>query len=172
MVAIWISAEPEAPFRRRRRHDLHGDPPQKSLRSTGMPFDYLRTVHFPDTDAAGVVFFPAYLSMCHEAYEEALAAAGLDVRSFFSASSGMVIPISRSEADYLRPLRVGDRLRIRVTPRRTDAHSFALAFEMTRLGPPEKVAARVQTHHVCIDAESRGRIPLPDGLASWVDAGT
>ena len=37
-----------------------------------MPFAYLRTIHFPDTDAAGVVFFPNYFAMCHEAYEEAL----------------------------------------------------------------------------------------------------
>ena len=42
-----------------------------------MPFTYARTVHFPDTDAAGVVFFPNYLSICHEAYEEALAAANV-----------------------------------------------------------------------------------------------
>ena len=41
-----------------------------------MPFTYERTIHFADTDAAGVVFFANYLRLCHEAYEEALAAAG------------------------------------------------------------------------------------------------
>jgi len=49
-----------------------------------MAFVYQRTIHFPDTDAAGVVFFPNYLAICHEAYEEALAAAGINVRAFFS----------------------------------------------------------------------------------------
>jgi len=35
-----------------------------------MPFTYSRTVHFADTDAAGVVFFANFLAICHEAYEE------------------------------------------------------------------------------------------------------
>ena len=43
----------------------------------GMPFVYHRTIRFADTDAAGVVFFPNYLTICHEAYEESLAAAGI-----------------------------------------------------------------------------------------------
>ena len=42
-----------------------------------MPFEYQRTVHFADTDAAGVVFFANYLAICHEAYEESLGAAGI-----------------------------------------------------------------------------------------------
>ena len=45
-----------------------------------MSFAYSRTIHFADTDAAGVVYFARYLSICHEAYEEALAAAGIDMK--------------------------------------------------------------------------------------------
>lgn len=44
-----------------------------------MSFAYSRHIHFRDTDAAGVVFFANYLALCHEAYEEALAAAGLEI---------------------------------------------------------------------------------------------
>jgi hypothetical protein len=40
-----------------------------------MPFSYVRTVRLADTDAAGVVYFARTLSICHEAYEAALAAA-------------------------------------------------------------------------------------------------
>ena len=57
-----------------------------------MPFTYSRTTHFADTDAAGVVFFANYLSICHEAYEEALSAAGIDLKRFF-ADNGVVVPI-------------------------------------------------------------------------------
>jgi 1,4-dihydroxy-2-naphthoyl-CoA hydrolase len=56
-----------------------------------VPFSYERIIHFPDTDAAGVVFFANYLSICHEAYEEALADAGLPVRTFFSDQGVMTI---------------------------------------------------------------------------------
>jgi 1,4-dihydroxy-2-naphthoyl-CoA hydrolase len=132
-----------------------------------MPYTYSRTIHFPDTDAAGVVFFANYLVICHEAYEEALAAAGLDVATFFAAN-GIVVPIARSSAEYLRPLRVSDKLRISVLPELLSENSFALSFELFRLGPPEKLAARVRTEHICTARQLRERVPLPLALAAWV----
>lgn len=135
-----------------------------------MPFSYRRTVRFADTDAAGVVFFPNYLAICHEAYEEALAEAGVALQSFF-AETGIVIPIAKSTADYLRPLRAGDKLRIDLTAERLSANSFALSFELFRLGPPEKLAARVRTEHVATSPAKRERVPLPPALAAWLDRG-
>ncbi len=135
-----------------------------------MPFSHFRTVRFADTDAAGVVFFANYLAICHEAYEEALAVAGLDLKSFFAAHA-VVVPIARSEAAYLRPLHPGDKLRVVVTPAALTADSFALSFEIFRVGPPEKLAARARTEHVCIAAATRQRLPLPPVLAAWVNAG-
>ncbi len=136
-----------------------------------MPFSYERTIHFPDTDAAGVVFFPNYLALCHEAYEEALAAAGIDVKTFFSDRSGVVVPVSRSEADYLRPLMVGDRVRVRLTPVRLSEVSFAIDYELTKLGTAEKRAARLRTEHISISVQTRERTPLPAALAAWIAQG-
>ena len=136
-----------------------------------MPFSYQRTVHFPDTDAAGVVFFARYLSMCHEAYEEALGAAGVPLGTFF-ADNGAVIPIAKSEASYLRPLVCGDKLRIEATPSRLTDHSFALDYVIWKtVGSAEKRAAVVRTEHVCISSKTRERLPLPAQIAAWVAAG-
>jgi 1,4-dihydroxy-2-naphthoyl-CoA hydrolase len=132
-----------------------------------MPFAYQRTIHFPDTDAAGVVFFANYLAICHEAYEEALGAAGLELRTFF-ADTGTVIPVTKSEAEYLRPLVCGDRVRVTVQPEPISDNAYAVRFELTKLGPVEKLAARVRTEHVCIGSSSRERQPLPAKLAAWV----
>jgi 1,4-dihydroxy-2-naphthoyl-CoA hydrolase len=135
-----------------------------------MPYAYTRTIHFPDTDAAGVVFFANYLSICHEAYEEALGAAGLDVAIFFSANA-IVVPIAKSTAEYLRPLRVGDKVRVTVRPEPLSENSFALNFELTRLNPIAKLAARVRTEHVSTSLQLRERVPLPAALAAWVNQG-
>jgi 1,4-dihydroxy-2-naphthoyl-CoA hydrolase len=134
-----------------------------------MPFTYARTVHFPDTDAAGVVFFPNYLSICHEAYEEALAAAGVDLKTFFSETA-TVVPVAKSEAEYLRPLACGDKLSVTVKPAALSENSYEIRFEITRLGPPAKLAARIRTEHVCISSAKRERTPLPSALAAWVKA--
>ncbi len=135
-----------------------------------MPFSHHRTVRFADTDAAGVVFFANYPAICHEAYEDALGAAGIDLRTFFAANA-VVVPIARCECDYLRSLHPGDKLRITVAPAPLTADSFELRFEIFRLGSPEKLAARARTEHVCIAAATRARQPLPSALAAWVKAG-
>ena len=132
-----------------------------------MPFSYTRTVHFPDTDAAGVVFFARYLSMCHEAYEEALAAAGVSLGNFF-ADHGVVVPISKSEATYLRPLVCGDKLRIDVTPIFLSENSYAIDYVIWKTGVADKRAAVVRTEHVCISSATRERLPLPAPVAAWV----
>jgi 1,4-dihydroxy-2-naphthoyl-CoA hydrolase len=138
-----------------------------------MPFAYARTVHFPDTDAAGVVFFARYLFICHEAYEESLAAAGVNLSTFF-ADTGLVVPIAKSEATYLRPLVCGDKLNVEVIPSRLGENSFALDFTIWKLSPnggPAKRAAVARTEHVCIKSDTRERHPLPAPLGTWVNAG-
>lgn len=135
-----------------------------------MPFSHHRTIRLADTDAAGVVFFARTLFLCHEAYEEALAAAGLDLNDFLGGA-GIIIPISRSEADYKRPLRVGEKVRITVTPSPLTENSFAIRYEITKLGAAEKVAAVARTEHVCTAPAKRERAALPPALAAWVQAG-
>lgn len=135
-----------------------------------MPFAYSRTVHFPDTDAAGVVFFARYLSICHEAYEEALAAAGVPLATFF-ADHGVVVPVAKSEATYLRPLECGDKLRIDLAPRALSENSYAIDYVIWKLGAAEKRAAVIRTEHVCISSKTRERLPLPAPVAAWVKAG-
>ena len=139
-----------------------------------MPFAYARTIHFADTDAAGIVFFARYLAICHEAYEEALAAAGVPLGTFFS-DHGVIVPIAKSECSYLRPLVCGDRVRVEVSPRRLSENSFALEFVLWKLAAPgsaagDKRAAVARTEHVCVSSAARERLPLPSALAAWVDA--
>ena len=135
-----------------------------------MDFVYPRTIHFPDTDAAGVVYFPNYLSICHEAYEESLAAAGIPIRTFFAANK-LVIPVSKSAAEYLRPLFCGDKISVTLKATRLTTDTYAIDFDLTRLDPkPEKLAAHVRTSHVCIRSDTRERTPLPPELAAWIDS--
>ncbi len=130
-------------------------------------FTYRRTIHFADTDAAGVVFFPNYLVLCHEAYEESLAAAGIELNTFFSAA-GVLVPVAKSAAEYLRPLACGDQVSVTLVPRPVGADGYAIDYEVHRVGPPPKLAARVRTEHVCISARSRERLALPAPLAAWL----
>jgi len=78
-------------------------------------FIYHRTVRFQDTDAAGVMYFANGLAIAHEAYEASLQATGIDQKAFFKGVP-VAVPIVHASVDFLRPIAVGDRLEIHLTP--------------------------------------------------------
>lgn len=133
-----------------------------------MNFTYSRRVRFPDTDAAGVVYFANYLSICHEAYEEALADRDIELKRLFN-DSGVMIPIAQAHCDYLRPLQCGDSLEVEVSPELVKESEFKLNHKIFIVGSVRKLAATAQTTHVCIDATTRRRTALPANFLAWVD---
>jgi 1,4-dihydroxy-2-naphthoyl-CoA hydrolase len=135
-----------------------------------MSFTYSRTIRLADTDAAGVVYFARTLSLCHEAYEHALEQAGVILADLLGGKD-VIVPISKSEAEYLRPLRAGDKVRIELTAELLTAESFAVRYDVFRLGKPDKLCARVRTEHVCSSLAKRERVAIPTALARWVKEG-
>jgi 1,4-dihydroxy-2-naphthoyl-CoA hydrolase len=132
-----------------------------------MPFIYQRTIRFQDTDAAGVVYFANTLAMCHEAYEESLIAAGIEVWKFFSASA-IALPIVHAEADYRHPAFCGDRHEIMLTPISTSRHGFEIRYEIYGEGDRDRLIGQALTRHVCINPVSRERQPLPQQVLEWL----
>jgi 1,4-dihydroxy-2-naphthoyl-CoA hydrolase len=132
-----------------------------------MSFIYQRTVRFQDTDAAGVVYFANTLAMCHEAYEESLIAAGIEVWKFFSASA-IALPIVHAEASYRHPAFCGDRHEIVLTPVSTSHHGFEIRYEIYGEGDRDRLISQALTRHVCINPVSRERQPLPQQVLDWL----
>lgn len=130
-----------------------------------MPFIYQRTVRFQDTDAAGVVYFANILTMCHEAYEESLAASGINLKLFFS-NSNVAIPIIHASVDFFRPMFCGDNISIHLTPQQLNTDNFEINYLIIRL--EEKQVAKATTKHVCINPVSRTRQELPKETTQWL----
>jgi 1,4-dihydroxy-2-naphthoyl-CoA hydrolase len=135
-----------------------------------MTFIYHRTVHFQDTDAAGVVYFANGLSMCHEAYEASLAAVGVDLKLFFSRSTNLAVPITHAEIDFFRPISCGDRLDIHLTPKLLQPSEFEITYQILLTENPQATVSRALTRHVGIDMTTRQRQALPDQLMQWLQA--
>lgn len=127
-------------------------------------FSYERPIRFADTDAAGVVYFPRLLNLCHEAYEASLEAAGIGLAQFFG-SEHRAIPITHVEADFRRPLRVGDRPVVELTAALESEHAFQIFY---RISLGDVLAATATTRHVCIDPISKTRSPLPSDVLTWI----
>jgi len=132
-----------------------------------MSFLYHRTVRFQDTDAAGVVYFANVLSICHEAYEASLAAAAIDLKTFFRATD-LAVPITHAQVDFLRPLFCGDRLTIRLTPHPITDSEFEITYTICADTDHQRPLSQAVTRHICIDPSIRKRLALPKTLQSWL----
>ena len=139
-----------------------------------MPFTYTRTIRFQDTDAAGVVYFANVLAMCHEAYEESLAASGINLKAFFSNPS-LAFPIVHASVDFLRPMFCGERIGIHLLPKYLTEDTFEIAYQLVAV-EAEQLRAKALTKHVCIDTSSRKRKEIPAEIIQWLhqwgDCGT
>jgi 1,4-dihydroxy-2-naphthoyl-CoA hydrolase len=129
-------------------------------------FIYHRTVRFQETDGAGVVFFANVLSLCHEAYEAALIAQGIDLKVFFNHPE-TVVPIVHATVDFRQPLRVGDGLALHLTPQLLKESEFEISYQILAVAT-DRVLCTALTRHVCIDPLNRTRKALPPELLAWL----
>jgi 1,4-dihydroxy-2-naphthoyl-CoA hydrolase len=128
---------------------------------------YTRTIHFQDTDAAGVVYFANVLSICHEAYEASLADSGIELRSFFR-DPNCAIPIIHANVDFFRPMFCGDVVTVHLQVAELSDSEFEVAYEMVSTEGDNPKLARSLTRHVCIEPTRRRRKPLPEPLQKWL----
>ncbi|MBF2029142.1 MAG: acyl-CoA thioesterase [Oscillatoriales cyanobacterium C42_A2020_001] len=132
-----------------------------------MPFVYSRTIRFQDTDAAGVVYFANVLSICHEAYEASLAAAGIDLKTFFSGSE-IAVPIVHASVDFFKPMFCGDLLAVHLHTTQTKASEFEIHYRLFGDSNLEKALSQAVTRHVCIEVKTRSRYSLPNFMHEWL----
>lgn len=130
-----------------------------------MHFIYNRTIHFPDTDAAGVVYFANVLSICHEAYEASLEACGINIKVFFGNSS-LAFPIVHASVDFFRPMFCGDKLIVSLIPQKLGVNKFEINYEIS---VAEVVVSKAITRHVCIDVNSRTKQELAGEIVKWLE---
>ncbi|PZU99418.1 MAG: 1,4-dihydroxy-2-naphthoyl-CoA hydrolase [Pseudanabaena sp.] len=130
-------------------------------------FVYDRTIHFRDTDAAGVVYFANVLAICHEAYEASLVASGIDLKSFFTGN--VAVPITSAKTDFFKPMFCGDRIKILLESNLISSNSFEIKYQIFFDGEPQKAIAIAETKHTCIDSVTRKRISLSQQLLQWIE---
>lgn len=130
-------------------------------------FTYLYTIRLADTDASGLIFFASQFRIAHEAYEAFLASRKMGLREIL-ATSDVLLPIVRAEADYRAPCAVGDDLAVEVRLERLGSTSFTLAYRLQNSKGEEMGTAR--SVHVALDKLRRVKVPLPASIRAALSA--
>jgi 1,4-dihydroxy-2-naphthoyl-CoA hydrolase len=111
-------------------------------------FERTIMVHFHEIDRAGIVYFARIFEYCHRVYEELLEELLGPLEEFFRTKD-WGLPLVHAEADYSRPLRIGDRVRVRLEVERVGESSIAFAYTLTCAATGEP-RARVKLVHAFV----------------------
>ena len=76
-----------------------------------MTHTFALRVYYEDTDLAGIVYYANYLKFIERARTEWVRSLGVD-QGQLRAETGLVFAVRRIEADYLRPAKFDDKLRV------------------------------------------------------------
>lgn len=136
-----------------------------------MIFEHRVRVRFYQADPAGVLYFGRVFELVGDAYEELLRQAGVDVDALLRLEEHAT-PIVHAEADFKRPMRVGEEIVVRATVERVGESSVAVAYTLE--GTDGKLRATARVVHVWIEGQNFRKVSIPEGiraiLAGLVDA--
>ena len=130
-----------------------------------------RTVRFGETDAAGVVHFLELFRWCHESWEASLEKYGVVLQEIFPTNQintsqlDVALPVVHCEANYFKPLYVGDAINIELNPEKINDSSFVLRFKFKKNG--EKIGT-ANIKHVSIKPITRDICALSNQINLWL----
>ena len=94
-------------------------------------FSWAVRVYFEDTDVGGVVYYANYLKYLERARSEWLRALGFD-QGRLMAETGLGFAVRSIAAEYLKPARLDDELRVTVALERHGTASMTIAQQAWR----------------------------------------
>ncbi len=122
------------------------------------------TVYYEDTDMGGVVYYANYLRFIERPRSEVVEQLGMDQNAMKAA--GLIFVVTRVEADYLAPARLGDRLEVHSTHWASGAVRWVFDQEVRRGDQP---LFRAQVTAVLMTTAGRP-VRLPADLRSQIEA--
>jgi YbgC/YbaW family acyl-CoA thioester hydrolase len=128
------------------------------------PFIIEEYVRWSDVDYAGIIFYGAYVRFFEIAETELFRACGLPYREMFDRF-GMFLPRKAVHAEFFKPARLDERLRVAAYIGRVGTSSMTINFDVTGAGTPALIAAAWQVL-VCADRTSLKSRPLPREVVS------
>jgi len=127
-----------------------------------------RTVAFQEVDAAGLVFFPHFLTYAHEAMEQ-LFAPLLEGYVGLILGRRIGLPAVHVDAEYSAPLVYGESARIETSVVHLGNRSMVIRYRFVR--ERDQVLAAVVRHTVVVtDLDKKKSCPIPDDVRRAAEA--
>ncbi len=130
-----------------------------------------KKVRFGDCDSAGVIHFHNLLKWSHESWEESIEIYGIPYEDIFPdfsiRKSKVIFPIVNCEANFLSPIKIGDLLKVKISPYKINNHLFQVNSLFIK---NENKVAEGKIIHCSLDFDSKNKVKIPDHLERWIEA--
>lgn len=136
---------------------MHRFEREELKRSNPVAFVEQRSIRFQEIDAAGIIFYPRVLEMFHDTYAGFLAFAGAPLREVMQRDSWLA-PVRHAEADYFKPLRFGDEVRVEICRAHVAETEATLGYRIVR---GDEVCVVGQVVHTFVERATFKRAPMP-----------
>ncbi len=122
-------------------------------------------ITFADLDPAGILFYANIFKHAHSAYEEMIENFNLKRNYFFD--SELAVPLIHAEADYVKPIKVGELLSVIIVVSTLKNNSYELTYKFYNR---EDLKATVKTVHVFVKKENFKKANIPEELYIKLEA--
>jgi len=129
-------------------------------------FEMKMRIHWRDADVAGIVYFANHFTFVEQAEEELFRARGANRQKLLERHK-VWMPRVEAFSKYIRPIRIGDTLRVRLNPKFKGLKTIRYEFEIFQDASSEKVAEGYVTV-VCVDAARFKATPIPESIRTAV----
>jgi len=123
-------------------------------------FSYKAKIKLHQTDAAGVIFFAELFTIVHDCYEEFLSQV-TTIKQILN-DQRFIIPIVHTEADYIQPISLSEKIEVRMVCTQKGESSFSLEYQVLTEGG--EVAAEVKTVHTVVNKETKSKSDIPEQI--------
>ena len=127
---------------------------------------FRRRVGFHEVDAAGLLYFPRFLSMAHEAMEDFFCELSGGYRGLI-VERKLGLPAVQVHCEFHGPLRYGDQVEIQTRVKTLGQRS--LVFEY-RFMLADRLCATIEHKVVCTDLQHMKSAEMPADLRSVAEA--
>jgi 4-hydroxybenzoyl-CoA thioesterase len=133
-----------------------------------MIFTSRKRIRFHHCDPAGIVFYPQFYVLLHEAQEDFLSTIGHPEHALIT--SGYGVPIVRMETDFVAPCRFGEEIEIDLTLPKLGSSSMQLRYHAHTSGDVSATRLRALGTVVFLDVAAHKALAWPAPLKAALQA--
>lgn len=124
-----------------------------------------RKISFYDCDPAGIIFYSRIFEFCHSTYEKMIA--NFDLKEDYWSNDEYVVPIIHTQAEYLKPIKYGDEIEIKLQVTQLKNSSFELSYNLLN---GEILCGTGKTVHIVLDKNSWEKIEIPTDIKNGLSS--